>query len=181
MLRPMAGERQFKALVAVGKDRPGLVHGISALIHGAGANLEDSRMAVLGGEFAMLLLCSGNREQLARLEQQKDDVGRKLGLELSLRDTVSPSERAKDRARLEVSGLDRPGIVDAVSRVLAHRDVNVESLQTELRHQPLTGTAIFVLEAEIRLPATLSRSELEAELAPVCDSEQLELSIEPIG
>jgi glycine cleavage system transcriptional repressor len=177
----MAGERQFKALVAVGKDRSGLVHGISALIHAAGANLEDSRMAVLGGEFAMVLLCSGNSEQLARLAQQKDAAGRELGLELSLRDTTGPAMPASERLRLEVSGLDRPGIVDTVSRVLAHRHVNVESMQTELRHQPLTGTAIFVLEAEIRIPPEISQAELEAELAPVCESEQLELSLTPIG
>jgi glycine cleavage system transcriptional repressor len=91
------------------------VHGISALIHGAGANLEDSRMAVLGGEFAMVLLCSGSAAELARLEAQKDAVGRKLGLELSLRDTTSPASRASERIRVQVSGLDRPGIVDAVT------------------------------------------------------------------
>jgi glycine cleavage system transcriptional repressor len=177
----MGGERKFKAMVAVGKDRPGLVHGISTLIHGSGASIEDSRMAVLGGEFAMVLLCSGSAEQLGAIEQRLESSGRELGLELTLRDTTGPSPRASDRLRLEVSGLDRPGIVDAVSRVLAHRDVNVESLQTELRHQPLTGTAIFVLEAEIRLPQALSRAELEAELEPVCDSEQLELALTPLG
>ncbi len=176
----MSEERQFKALVAVGKDRPGLVHGISALIHGAGANLEDSRMAVLGGEFAMVLLCSGSAAALARLEAQKTAVGRELGLDLSLRDTTGPAPRASERQRVQVSGLDRPGIVDAVTRVLAHRAVNVESLESRIEHQPLTGTQMFVLETEIRLPPTLSVEELRSELERVCESEQLELVLEPV-
>jgi glycine cleavage system transcriptional repressor len=178
----MSETRQFKALVAVGKDRPGLVHGISALIHGAGANIEDSRMAVLGGEFAMVLLCSGSAEALARVEQKKDAVGRELGLELSLRDTTAPEpERGADRHRLEVSGLDRPGIVDAVTRVLAKREVNVESLDTMLRHQPLSGTEVFVMVAELRLPGAVSAVELRAELDHVCEAEQLDFELEPVG
>jgi glycine cleavage system transcriptional repressor len=177
----MSEERKFKALVAVGKDRPGLVHGISALIHGAGANIEDSRMAVLGGEFAMVLLCSGSAEALARVEQKKDAVGRELGLELGLRDTTAPTgARSPSRQRLEVSGFDRPGIVDAVTRVLASRDVNVESLESSVRHQPLTGTQIFVLEAELTLPAAISLAELRAELEQVCEREELELLLQAL-
>jgi glycine cleavage system regulatory protein len=34
-------------LTAVGRDHPGLVHGLSAMIHEVGANIEDSRMAIL--------------------------------------------------------------------------------------------------------------------------------------
>jgi glycine cleavage system transcriptional repressor len=178
----MSEERRFKALVAVGKDRPGLVHGISALIHSAGANIEDSRMAVLGGEFAMVLLCSGSAEQLARVEERKALVGEKLGLELSLRDTTAPtSVRSPSRQRLQVSGFDRPGIVDAVTRVLASREVNVESLQSSISHQPLSGTQIFVLEAEITVPAASPLAELRTELEEVCEREQLELELEPLS
>lgn len=178
----MSEERQFKALVAVGKDRPGLVHGISALIHGAGASIVDSRMAVLGGEFAMVLLYCGTAEALRKVEERQAEVGRELGLELSSRDTSAPdAARAGRRHRLEVSGLDRPGIVDAITRVLARRDVNVETLDTHVVHQPLSGTEIFVLVAEIRSPPTSSLPELRAELERVCDEEQLELSLEPLG
>ena len=175
-------QRQFKALVAVGKDRPGLVHGISALIHGAGANLEDSRMAVLGGEFAMVLLYSGTSEQVASVAERQSAVGRELGLTLTIHDTTAPdAARRSGRHRLEVSGLDRPGIVDAVTRVLARRDVSVETLDTRVENQPLTGTESFVLEAEIRIPPSLSLAELRGELDRVCAEEQLEIDVEPLG
>ena len=38
---------------------------IASAIHTAGANLEDSRMAILGGEFALLLLLSGSEAAAA--------------------------------------------------------------------------------------------------------------------
>jgi glycine cleavage system transcriptional repressor len=176
----MTQQRQFKALVAVGKDRPGLVHGISALIHGAGASIEDSRMAVLGGEFAMVLLYSGAPEALARVQERQAEVGRALELELSVRDTSEPA-RAAARHRLIVRGLDRPGIVDAIARVLAAREVNVESLDTRIEHQPLTGTQIFVLESEVRLPPALPLDALREELSGVCEEEQLELEVEAVA
>jgi glycine cleavage system transcriptional repressor len=176
----MSEARQFKALVAVGEDRPGLVHGISSLIHGAGASIEDSRMAVLGGEFAIILLVSGTAEALARLEQKQAQSARELGLDISLRRTSEPA-RASARHTLRVRGFDRPGIALAVTRVLAGAGVNVESLESRIEHQPLTGTAMFVLEAELRLPAGLSSAELEAALQRVSGEEELELELGAAG
>src|SRR3954467_5650695 len=52
--------KSYLVLTAVGADRPGLVSEISSLVLAAGANLEDSRMAIPHGEFALLLLVSGD-------------------------------------------------------------------------------------------------------------------------
>ena len=42
----METNRSFVVFTAVGPDRPGLVNQISSLIHEAGANIEDNRMAM---------------------------------------------------------------------------------------------------------------------------------------
>ncbi|MBZ0186776.1 MAG: hypothetical protein K8F91_11050, partial [Candidatus Obscuribacterales bacterium] len=39
-------------VTAVGEDRPGIVARVTEVLSGHGANLEASRMAILGGEFA---------------------------------------------------------------------------------------------------------------------------------
>ena len=41
---------------ALGKDRPGIVDELSKSIYDLECNIADSRMTVLGGEFAILLL-----------------------------------------------------------------------------------------------------------------------------
>ena len=52
-------------LSAIGRDRPGLVADLAQLIYDADANLEDSRMTILGTDFAVILLCSSNRREAA--------------------------------------------------------------------------------------------------------------------
>ena len=47
------------ALSAIGRDRPGIVADLAELIYECDGNLEDSSMIILGSEFAVLLLLSG--------------------------------------------------------------------------------------------------------------------------
>ena len=49
-------------LSAIGKDRPGLVADLSRLVLEADASLEDSRMTILGTDFAVILLCSSTAD-----------------------------------------------------------------------------------------------------------------------
>lgn len=169
----------FRVLTAVGPDRAGLVKEISAAIHQAGANLEDSRMAVLGGEFAMLVLLSGNPDELARAEAQARAAASRLGLEVQFRETAAPgAQRGVLSYDLRVTGLDQPGIVDAVTTVLAARGVNVASLETRVIHQPLTGTPTFLLEAYLHVPSTVALSELRRDLTAVAEEQNLDLSLD---
>ena len=62
--------KQFLAVSAIGKDRPGLAHDLVRTISECGASINDSRMLPLGGEFAMQLLVSGNWHGIARVESE---------------------------------------------------------------------------------------------------------------
>ena len=50
---------------ALGDDRPGIVNDLSTVILEYGCNIADSRMSVLGGEFALILLVAGNWDSSA--------------------------------------------------------------------------------------------------------------------
>ena len=177
----MSQDKRLKVLTAIGPDRPGLVKEISSILHRTGANIEDSRMAVLGGEFAMLVLCSGGADVLERAAAESRRVGKELGLEIQLRDTShKPAERNLLSYRLRVSGLDHPGIVEAVTSVLAKREVNVASLETSIVHQPLTGTPTFVLESLVHVPSTVALAELRRDLTRVSENENLDLIFEAV-
>src|SRR6185312_1702572 len=58
--------KQWFALSAIGDDRPGIVADLSELIYECDCNLEDSSMTLLGSEFAVLLLLSGESADLER-------------------------------------------------------------------------------------------------------------------
>jgi glycine cleavage system transcriptional repressor len=80
--------------------------------------------------------------------------------------------------RLRVSGFDVPGIVASVSAVLAQRGVNVASLESRVQNAPLSGTPLFVLNAEIQVPSEVAVSALRKELATVCDEKNLDFLLE---
>jgi glycine cleavage system transcriptional repressor len=175
----MSNERRYMVLTAVGPDRPGLVQEISTVIHDAGANLEDSRMAILGGEFALILLFSGLPESIERVSRRAATFESTVGLRVSLHET----RRAKGSDtylpyRLRVSGVDRPGIVASVSRVLAARGINVASLESRLQYAPESGTPMFLLRAEVQVPQGSALSSLEGELKTVCEDESLDFALE---
>lgn len=171
--------KRFRVLTAVGPDQAGLVKEISAAIHRAGANLEDSRMAVLGGEFAMLVLFSGSDVELAQAEEQGRAAAGRLGLFCHFRETAPPGGVMGGLVYdLRVTALDQPGIVEAVTTVLASWGVNVASLETSVIHQPLSGTPTFLLEAILHVPPSVALAELRHDLTRVADEHNLDLMLE---
>ncbi len=175
-----SSDKTYLVLTAVGPDRPGLVSEIASAIHVAGANLEDSRMAILGGEFALLLLLSGPEAAASAVEKAAAPLGEKLGLRVLSKRTGRGQRKDFLPYRISVTGFDRPGIVLRISEILARRGVNVASLESRLAYAPLSGTPMFVLEAELQVPSEVVLAELRRELSAQCDEENLDLSLESV-
>ena len=176
----MEGDRRYVVLTAVGPDRPGLVNQLSSLIREAGASIEDSRMAILGGEFAMILLISGPVGAIDKVSALEVQVERDLGLRCILKET-SPAHPPSDYLlyRIEVSGADRPGIVQAVAAILANSGINVATLESHLSYAPFSATPMFMLEATLQVPSKTALSDLRSELAATCEEENLDFHLEP--
>jgi glycine cleavage system transcriptional repressor len=134
--------KRWFILSAIGSDRPGLVAELARLIYDCEANLEDSRMTILGTDFAVILLCSSNARDAAdhiavgakRLERDHGLTIFLRSLECEKRPSVpAPGMRLY---RLEAMGEDRAGIVSGLCRVLADRGVNITELATRSRPGP---------------------------------------------
>ena len=175
----MAEGRHYVVFTAVGPDRPGLVNEISSLLHSAGANLEDSRMAILGGEFALILLLSASSEASEAIKAAGARVEARLGLHCVLKETTTPAQPADLQLyRIRVTGEDRPGIVQAIAGLLASHGINLASLESRVSYAPLTGTPMFVLEADLQVPPHLDLATLRRDLAARCEAEGLDYSLD---
>src|ERR1700683_1113366 len=87
-------EKTFMAqliIAAVGPDRPGIVGELTAHLHGGGANILDSRMVNLRGEFAMLMLVEAPESAAGKLGDGLPRVGEKIGMQI----TVTPQQARK--------------------------------------------------------------------------------------
>jgi glycine cleavage system transcriptional repressor len=175
--------RRWFALSAIGRDRPGIVADLAELIYECDCNLEDSSMTILGTEFAVLLLLSG----------EGDDVERRLGtgckrLEWEKRLTVffrplegEPGHAATvpPTAHMEclVSGADKAGIVARVARTLADHGVNVTALHTQSRPEPETGTPLFTMRIRMAVPREVDRRALRERLEQVAIDLRVDLTL----
>ncbi|MCK5799688.1 MAG: ACT domain-containing protein [Deltaproteobacteria bacterium] len=180
--RDMEDKRQSvreMVLVAVGPDAPGRVKAISSFIHEAGGNLEDSRMAMLAGEFALILLFSGNDAVIEDVRRRKSAFERELGFIINLKATVRVSRPDALGYELRVGGVDQPGIVLAVSEVLANLEINVVSLESRVTPAAFSGTPMFTLTASLAVATRPLMATLREELERVCDERNLSYGLEP--
>ena len=171
-------ERSYMILLMVGKDRPGIVDDVSGLLFDKGANIEDSRMASMGGSFSIMTLFSCTVDQLKTIEVEVENF-KKLGFEASLHeaeDPVAVEKRPELRLKIEVTAMDHPGIVQRVVNILSRHDVNIESLNTQVTKAPLSGAPIFDLALEAGVPVEKSVAKIKEELTALAAEMNMDLN-----
>ena len=167
-----------RAVIAtLGQDRPGLVNELSELIHELALNIDDSRMTVLGGEFAVLMSVAGDADALNALEQQLAELAERSGQMHLFRRTEDQQQAAALPCQVTVVAMDHPGIVRSVAGFFGSRGINIRDLETATEPAPHTGTPIFNLEMVIDLPAGQKLSSLRQDFAAFCDDEDLDGSL----
>jgi glycine cleavage system transcriptional repressor len=161
---------------AVGPDQVGLVEKISQFIASRGCNIEDSKMAVFCGEFAVILLISGDAADLANIARDYREIERETGFSISIK---TPSTRKTAAAslpyQLTASCMDHPGIVYQLSGVLSSMGVNIESMETKTYAAPVSGTPIFRLEASLSVPAHTNINTLRERFADIQREENIDI------
>ena len=168
-------------IAAVGEDRPGLVDELSGCILETGCNIADSRMTVLGGEFAILLLVSGKWNNLAKLEDQLEHIQDKLGMAISVKRTEQRSQTGQFLPyAVDVVSLDHPGIVHNLANFFSQRNVNIQDLSTSSYCAAHTGTLMFSVHMSLDVPADTHIASLREEFLDFCDRLNLDAVIEPI-
>lgn len=160
---------------ALGADRPGIVDEISNIIYKHSLNIEDSRMTVLGGEFAMLLLVSGEPSAIDAFQTQIHEIEQALQMQLMIKvtDDTAPIKNAIPYA-VEVTAIDHPGIVNNISSFFSQRGINIVNLHTESYSAPHTGTPMFALHMTIGISADTSIAKLRDAFMQACDELNLD-------
>jgi len=154
---------------------------LSRLLLDAELNIEDSRMSVLGGEFAIILLLSGSADALHSLQQQQTKLEQTLNLRLLFKTTQKRLNEDRHIAyHIKVVGMDNPGIIHSLTRFLSTHKINVEDLQTESYPAPHTGTPMFAVSMTVNIPAELSTDKLTDDFTELCDEQNLDAHFAPV-
>lgn len=170
--------KKYMILFTVGKDRPGIVNDVSTLLFQHGANIEDSRMAALGGRFSIMTLFSSSPQDLETIKAAIRDL-RQVGLESFLYEADDPGAgQPKPSLPLyvEVRAIDHPGIVKQVVHILHQHNVNIQSLKTDVNRAPLSGAPLLELSLEADVPAETSIAGIKEKLSDLAVEMNLDLS-----
>lgn len=173
-------DKEHLILTAVGPDQVGLVEKISQFIVQHGCNIEDSKMAVFCGEFAVIILITGDSGHLVRIANAFHELETQTGLTLTIK---TPSSRKPSESllpyKLTASCMDHPGIVHKLSQVLSAMEINIESMETKTYPAPVSGTPIFSLEATISVPAKANINVLRERFVQIQKDENIDIEVSP--
>jgi glycine cleavage system transcriptional repressor len=163
--------RKHLVLTFTGPDKIGIVDRISEIIFKHGGNIEASKMARLGGEFAVLVLLSVDDEKRPSLvDAFKDLIDQ--GYQVLTRETESGGTNKFSGwlpYKLSLRGADHEGIIHQIAHYLAEKKVHVETMDTGIVQAPMSGTPLFFMTATLLVPPGLIYSELARTLDKICD------------
>ncbi len=176
--------KQWFALSAIGRDRPGIVADLSELIYECDCNLEDSSMTILGSEFAVLLLLTGEGDDTA---QRLTSACKRLEWEKRLTVFFRPLEgepvpyRTSAEAipyALQAIGVDKAGIVAKLSRCLSDHHINISQMHTQSRREAESGTPVYTVRIVMDVPRAVDEKALRERLEAIAGSLYIDLTLE---
>jgi glycine cleavage system transcriptional repressor len=171
-------QRNF-VLTLTGPDRIGIVEKVTGLLLDLGGNVETSRMARLGGEFAILMLVAMPAEPFAGLEEALESLtalGYKVTTTLA-EQTYAESHSGWLPYRIKVHGADHEGIIHEVAHYLSQHGINIESVESETTPAPLSGSPLFTMTAHVVVPPGLSGQSWEAGIEGIGSRLNLEVEV----
>ncbi|PID41754.1 MAG: glycine cleavage system protein R [Proteobacteria bacterium] len=169
---------QYLVITAIGSDRPGIVNDLANVCVEHESNIVDSRMTVLGGEFAVIMMISYQSGSYDQLLSAISTTAKNLGLKTVIK-TTSPRVAEKTVPySVTVVALDNPGIVRDIAGFFSERSINIEDMQTGTYSAPHTGTQMFSLKMIINIPGGTRLAELKDHFFDFCDDRNLDASIE---
>lgn len=167
-------------LAALGADRTGIVDAVARAASETRCNIADSRMVVMGQEFAIIMMISGSWDAIAKFEGQLPHLEQQLNFSIiSKRTEKREGQAAALPYNVHVIALDNPGIVHDIANFFASQQINIESLETSTYAAPHTGSPMFALTMIVNIPAQVHIASLRENFLLFCDDRNLDAIIEP--
>lgn len=167
-------------VTVLGKDRPGVLAGITKVLADANVNIVDIEQIVIRRLLSLFLLVDLSTSKLS-YSDVRDSLLRK-GDALSVQTTVAPAEEyitntkeseEKKTYAITVLGVDRPGIVANISGELAGMKVNIEQIKM------ISRGALLAMGMLVDIPQEADLNDVKLRLGHVCEKLSMDFIIQP--
>jgi glycine cleavage system transcriptional repressor len=153
------GQSEWVSVSVMGHDRPGIVAGVARVLFENACNIEALSQTVVMGQFAMIVVAAPRKgSDAAQLRTDLEALAKQMELEIHIR-TLAPEEKLPFPAAetepfvITVRGADRPGLVAAITAILAEQGINITRLGAEV--VPLGQQLDYIQIYEVDIPKQL--------------------------
>ncbi len=160
---------------AFGPDKPGLVYKISKIVLSLNGNIENSKMMQLESDFTIMMLIQINIENIKKLKNKLDEIE-------DLNISFSQTNRKKNKLKyinysFSISVSDNEGIIYLYTDLFKNNNINIESMETEINHAPISGFPIFNLKSILNIPNDLDIKIIKKELKDIAQENNIEYKL----
>jgi len=166
---------QHLVVTTIGKNKTGLVSELTGLIAECQCNILDSKMAIFGGEFSMIMLLAGDGPSLSQIEMRLPQLAMRLDLLSMMKRTSAHTELTPTQYVLQAAGPDQSGTIKALTSHLAQNQADVVSLRSGVgveKDQPWQQAEIVV-----ELPEGSDYDDFEQGVFELCKQLNMSLTI----
>ena len=170
--------KTYLIISLIADDKPGLIEDLAIVVSNYSGNWLESNMSRLAGKFAGVLLVKTSQNNQANLLRDLKELNNE-GIKIIAELTNNLNHEPDERYRLNLVGNDRPGIIGALSSILAELNVNVEELCTNCEDAPMSSELLFRASAVISFSGAskVSSALIQEELELLSDDLIIELEL----
>jgi len=156
-------------ITALGKDRPGIVNNITRQVSSCGCNIEDSRLALLGEEFTLIMLLSGSWNAIALIESTLPLKGAELDLLIVMKRTEAQARPSQpSTVWFKVQLADSPHIIERFTELLSRNQMNIAELVSKTQPDAPSGTPQLYIEITAHASAPHTAAKVEQDFHLLC-------------
>jgi glycine cleavage system transcriptional repressor len=170
-------------ITLTGPDRVGIVEEVTRALLEVDGNVESSRMARLGGEFAIIALVAlptGADTQVEAALESLTAAGYRV--------TVSRTESGPGVAeagwrpyKIAVQGADHEGIIHEIAAGLSRNGITIESMETGVAQAPVSGSLLFWMTALVAAPPEVLEADWTAKLRHAAEQSGVDVDVASTG
>lgn len=159
---------QNLVITALGSNSPGIVHKLIGHVSNCGCNIVDSKLAIFGNEFTLIMLLSGEWNAMIQLESSLPLKSQELDLITMMKRTERHEPISYDHTiEVEITIPDATGIIEKFTLFFTNNNLNLAGLRSEII---VDAGSPDILKANFTLNTTFDCDLviLESELSGLC-------------
>ncbi|EOD81516.1 ACT domain protein [Grimontia indica] len=153
-------------ITLIGTDRSGLVETLSDTVFQHHGSWQASSLSKLAGKFAGIVQIDIKEENVKALTDALNNIP---DLNVLIAEAAHQAETDTTTHTLSVTGNDRPGIVQEVTREIAKFGININNLETNAESAANFGGVIFKAEFDLDIANNISLDDLGTALEGLSD------------